>query len=99
MAPYVLGYAPVAPGRESIMTDSTASTMPPRGVAYLLATGLAGVLMAGFYFVEAFAEISAGRWVRAFAWVVFGVFIGAAAVHLLKLWRGRRSAWRLGGPP
>ena len=74
------------------MSDTTQSFAVRRGIGYLCAIGVLGLLLAMYLVIEGFAQMWGGRFLAGFGSLVIGAFLGAAAVRALKLWREARGA-------
>jgi len=74
------------------MTDTPQNSSTRRGVSYLSVVGVLGCLLAMYLLIDGFAQMWVGRFLAGFGSLVIGASLGAAAVHVLKLWREARGA-------
>lgn len=74
------------------MSVTTQDSAARRGVIYLSIIGVLGLLLAMYLVIEGLAQVWVGRFLAGFGSLVIGAFLGAAAAHVLKLWREARGA-------
>jgi len=74
------------------MSDTTRNSAARRGASYLSVIGVLGLLLAMYLVVEGLSQVWIGRFLAGFGLLVVGAFLGAAAIHVLRLWREARGA-------
>jgi hypothetical protein len=74
------------------MSDTTHNSAARRGASYLSVIGVLGILLTMYLVIEGISQVWIGRFLAGFGLLVVGAFLGAAAIHVLSLWREARGA-------